>query len=256
MGGAASSSRVHIRNSQEEELLETKALNGKAKRDINDVSKQDNNKATRKALASKNTAKEQNGLSSESETTNLKLEEETEVNTDEILKSRGFDDPVLATYCKETPTLLNSFIKIYEHVENIKDKLEEEDVISAVNKYFKGISLAYSGKKSFRIIKGNFLAELGFADVYKDVIDRLLPKYPNMLTLVKLESDDDKVEKMVSIIIYLLIYCIYLNVGYFRCIYYFSFRKANTFSDHKTTKIIKHDLIIFSSEFAKINCFF
>ena len=116
---------------------------------------------------------------------------ETLKETEESLKSRGFTDPVLLSYCDETPALLDVFIKLYEHVQVIKANIGEDDIVSAVGKSLRSVSTFYSDpKKSFRIKKGNFLADIGFAEVFKQLFDKLLSKYPNILSCVKLETTE------------------------------------------------------------------
>lgn len=158
-------------------------------------------KTTTTEHASINTANDRiHGSKSSPKDEESGIELSGEVDADEILKSKGFDDPTLSSYCKETPELQVVFIKLYEHVQSIKDKIEAENMIAVLLPNLKGIKSAYASKKSFRIQKGNFLADIGFADVCKDILDGLLPMYPNLLSLVKFGSDDhDSTENTVSI---------------------------------------------------------
>ncbi|KAK3746529.1 hypothetical protein QZH41_007372 [Actinostola sp. cb2023] len=102
--------------------------------------------------------------------------------TEEKLQLRGFTDPTLVAYCDETPALLEEFIELYEQVQIVKSNLGEEDFIALIKNPIYSISLLYSKERPDKIKKGNILSEIGFAEVYKEIMAKLIAKFPTLLS--------------------------------------------------------------------------
>lgn len=96
------------------------------------------------------------------------------------LSERGFSDPTLISHCEKTPKYLEYFISIYEAVKSIEERLKEEDILS-IQRQAMVISSSYSKVKR-KTALGDFLAEIGFARIFKDFYLKLDSAFPELLT--------------------------------------------------------------------------
>lgn len=114
---------------------------------------------------------------------------ETLKETEEKLKEKGITDSVLASYCDETPSLFDDFVTLFENVGKIKRHLKDEDFVSSFGTYFRRISNLYEKNRPEKIKKGNLLAEIGFAEVCKDVLDKTTDAFPKLMTYDREEDE-------------------------------------------------------------------
>jgi hypothetical protein len=96
------------------------------------------------------------------------------------LAERGFTDSTLITHCVKTPTYLEIFISVYEAMKLFEEKVGGEDFLDA-QRQANVFSSSYSKAKK-KITLGNFLADIGFARVVKEIYLKLEAAFPNLLT--------------------------------------------------------------------------
>jgi len=179
------------------------AEDGLFKDDVNNHSKQDETKKSE----NKPKGKEKNDQKDDPpkpEVQQIEVQEKpydspTLKDTEEKLKTRGFDDQVLTQYCHETKELFEEFIKLYKYVDKIKKALEDdENFVSTTNSQYTLISSAYGNDRPQKIKKGEFLAALDFGKLCKEVYDKLIAAFP---TILKYDKEKDEVSKIVRIIV-------------------------------------------------------